>query len=187
MKKQIKKSTRNILIALIIFMALTTLIRLCIITVGDWYDKGKYFTCQTHVQIFMHAPKDSKFKGIEIVKRRGDSDEVRINFEEFWIEAESNSYITSWMFGIPLGLNLDQVTINDGKMLLVLDKDVEFEFPYTEIIDKEQREKLVNNYKETIEWACDVEFRIIIVRFVVLGVLMYVVIKAGKKKESNPS
>lgn len=185
MKIQLKKSTRNLLIALIIFMTLTTIVRLCIITFGNWYDKGKYFLCETHATKFLNAPKEFGIKNVEIEKRPSDSDYVRINFEEFTIKGETNSYLISFIFGGPIGLNDRRVVIDDGDISLITYSEAEFEFPFTEAIDKEQKENLIDNYKEAIEWACDTELRIIIVRFVVLGVLMYVVIKAGKSGKSG--
>lgn len=187
MKKQLKKSTRNMIIALIIFMMLTTIIRLCIITMGNWYDKGKYFLCQTHATKFLHAPEELGIKDVEIVKRSSDSDYVRINFEDFTIKGETNSYLTSFIFGGPIGLNERSVSIDDGDMSLFANSEVGFEFPYTADIDEKQEQALKDNYEEAIEWASNLEIRIIIVRFVVLGILMYVVIRLGRKKEGNPS
>lgn len=180
-KKDIKSTVYVTIMVIICFMLITSVIRLCIISFGDWYDKGKYFTCQTHTKLFMHAPDNMKFEEIEIVKGKSSPDNVSIVFEEFTIKSEANSYITSWIFGIPMGLNSDQVTINDGKMLLVIDKDVEFEFPYTEVVDKKQKERLVNNYKDAIDWACETETRIIIARFILLVGLMFVVVKKYRK------
>ena len=183
--KDIKPTVYVKIIVIISFMLITTVIRLCIISFGDWYDKGKYFSCQTHAKWFMCAPEDMKFEQIEIVKRTSSPDNVSIIFEEFTIKSESNSYITLWIFGFPISFNSDQVIINDGKMLLVIDKYVEFEFPYTEVIDKEQKEKLVNNYKDAIDWACEVEARIIIVRFALLVAGMIVVVKKSKKSKTT--
>lgn len=166
-------------------MTLTTIVRLCIITFGNWYDKGKYFLCPTHATKFLYAPEELEIKDVEIVKRKGDSDYIRINFEEFIIRGKTNSYLTSFIFGGPIGINDRSVIIDDRDITLILDSIREYEFPYTEVINEEQEQVLIDNYEAAIEWACDVEYRIIIVRFVVLGVLMYVVVKAGKSEKSG--
>lgn len=178
---KLKKSTiTKLLITIACYIVIVSILQICTITMGSSYDKGKYFLCQTHAKLFLIAHDGLGVEDVIVKSMKSKPKKVEINFERFTMKGEANSYITSFIFGIPIGLNSNTIIISDGDMQLIAAPGTEFEVPFTEEIDKEQEQALLDNFHEVIDWACDMELRIIIVRLIILVAAIYVVIKKSK-------